>query len=187
MLYFRVLENGDPNDTLETEGRETQYLIKWQDRAHIYNTWETEASLEARKVGDVRVKGYTKLVKYQGRVAEYNSWKKKANPEDIEFYEVDFELGRELAKTYKEAERIFCRRKNEEGTETEYFVKWKNLPYSEATWEDEELVKRHYLTEFESFKRIKKAKAEPRDYKASMRGIKTKFKAMKEQPEYIGR
>ena len=184
--HFRVVENGDPNLTLETEDRETQYLIKWQDKAHIFNTWETEETLNAKKIGDIKVKGYTKLSKYQGRVMEYNSWKKRASPEDIEFYEVDIELGRELAKTYREAERVFCRRKNEEGTKTEYYIKWTNLPYSEATWEDEELVKKHYRSQYESFKRIKKAKAEPKDYKASMRGVKTKFKAMKEQPDYIG-
>ena len=186
--HFYVLEHGDPNETLETSDTETQYLIKWMKKAHIYNTWETEGTLDAKKVGDVKVKGIIKLNKYQARVSEYNSWKRKAKPEDIEFQEIDIELGRELNKTYKEAERIFCRRKNqeEEVEIVQYFVKWRNLPYDEATWENEQLVKAHYLEEFEKFKKIKKAKNFPKDYRSSMKGVKKKFQPMKEQPDYIG-
>ena len=133
--HFNVIDKGDPNETLDTDRTEKQYLIKWKDKAHIYNTWETDDSIDAKKIGDVKVKGFIKLHKYQQRESEFEGWKKRANPEDVEFQEIDIQLGRELIKTYKEAERVFCRRKNDEEGTTEFFVKWRNLPYSEATWE----------------------------------------------------
>ena len=42
-----------------------------------------------------------------------------------------------------EIERIFASRKNESGGK-DYYVKWKNLPYSEATWEDEFNITNYY-------------------------------------------
>ena len=183
---FTVKEHGDPNELFETQETETQYLIKWKDKSHLYNTWETEETLDAKKIGDLKVKGYIKLTKYQVRVSDYNSWKKKAHPDDVEFQEVEIELGRQLFRTYQEAERIFCRRKSEDGNITEYFVKWKNLPYSESTWEPEDIVKKYFLPEYEYFKSIKKAKCDPRDYKTAMKGIRKRFQPMKEQPDFIG-
>ena len=53
------------------------------------------------------------------------------------------EMGRELLKSYMEIERIFATRKNESGGK-DYFVKWKNLAYSEATWEDEFNITNYY-------------------------------------------
>ena len=40
-------------------------------------------------------------------------------------------------------DRIFAQRKNETGGQ-DFYVKWKNLPYSEATWEDETVVTNYY-------------------------------------------
>ena len=183
--YLTVRDSGDPNLTLETDQLETQYLIKWKDKAHINNTWETDQTLEVMKVGDVKVKGLIKVNNYQNRVSDYEEWKKKANLEDVEFHDIDVELGKELLKTHLEIERIFCKRKNEED-EVEFYVKWTNLPYREATWESEKIIKTFYLADYEKFKRRKKARTDPRDYKSSMKGVKVKFAAMKEQPDYIG-
>ena len=52
-------------------------------------------------------------------------------------------MGRELLRSYMEIERIFASRKNESGGK-DYYVKWKNLPYSEATWEDEFNITNYY-------------------------------------------
>ena len=144
-------------------------MIKWKDKAHINNTWETEQTLEERKVGKVKVKGLMKVNNYLNKVTQYEAWKKRANPEDVEFCEIDIELGRDLFKTHFEVERIFCRRKNDED-QIEFYVKWRNLAYSEATWEAESLIKTHYLADYERFKRRKKARTEPKDYRSSMRG-----------------
>ena len=108
----------------------------------------------------MKVKGLLKVSKYHGRVMDYEAWKRRANPEDIEFNEIDIELGRDLLKTHFEIERIFCKRKNEED-QVEFYVKWRNLAYSEASWESETLIKTRYLSDYESFKRRKKARTEP--------------------------
>ena len=57
----------------------------------------------------------------------------------------------------KEAERIFCRRKNEEDGAVQYYIKWKNLPYDKATWEDEELVKGQYPEQYKQLNKPKMA------------------------------
>jgi len=46
------------------------------------------------------------------------------------------ELGRQTLATYAEAERVFSVRRNEGGGK-DYYIKWRNLSYCEATWEDE--------------------------------------------------
>lgn len=46
-------ESGDPNDGCDPnnlEETELQYLIKWKDRAHIHNTWESMDSLKDKVV-----------------------------------------------------------------------------------------------------------------------------------------
>ena len=48
-----------------------------------------------------------------------------------------------MLQSYVEAERIFSWRKNEAGTK-DYYVKWRNLPYLEATWEDEFNINNYY-------------------------------------------
>jgi hypothetical protein len=44
-MYWTVKFNGDPNETLETEELEQQFLIKWKGWSHINNTWESEKSI----------------------------------------------------------------------------------------------------------------------------------------------
>jgi len=183
--HFDVLEHGDPNETLETIEIEPQYLIKWQGLSHINNTWETQKTLDDKKKGLIEVKGLRRLQNYQNKLNDYNIWKKRANPEDVEYQEIDVELGRELVKTYKEVERIFSRRKNEEKV-FEYYIKWKNLPYVESTWEEEPLIKAHYNSAFEEFKQRKRSKLDPKDYKEAMKAVKKRFVPMKEQPDYMG-
>jgi hypothetical protein len=44
-MYWTVKFNTDPNESLETEEREQQFLIKWKGWSHINNTWESEKSI----------------------------------------------------------------------------------------------------------------------------------------------
>ena len=44
-MYWTVKLTGDPNETLETEEMEQQFLIKWKGWSHINNTWESDKSL----------------------------------------------------------------------------------------------------------------------------------------------
>jgi chromodomain-helicase-DNA-binding protein 1 len=49
-MYWTVKFNGDPNETLETEELEQQFLIKWKGWSHINNTWESEKSIGRRRI-----------------------------------------------------------------------------------------------------------------------------------------
>ena len=184
-MHWNMKNDGDPNVTLETEETEQQFLIKWSGWSHLNNTWESEATLKAKKKGDRDVKGIRKLANYQMKLAEFNAWKKRANPEDVEFQEIDIEMGRQLLTSYIEVERIFAQRKNEQGG-LDYYVKWKNLPYSEATWEDESVLVNYYPEDLAVYTTRKKAKTNPRNYADAMKSVKKKFTPMKEQPPYLG-
>ena len=59
------------------------------------------------------------------------------------------ELGRQTLASYAEAERVFSVRRNEGGGK-DYYIKWRNLPYSEATWEDEFNVTNYYQAGFKN-------------------------------------
>ena len=191
--YHVVQEQGDPNTGEEAgEERETQYLIKWQGRSHIHNTWESEQSMEllATERGKTDPKARTnflrKLINYQNSLAEYKTWKKRASQEDVEYAEIDIEHGKQMLTYYREIDRIFSRKRNEEDTGYEVYCKWRDLPYLEATWEEEDFIKKYYKVEYDTFKKRKKAKADPKDYKASMKSVKKKFTRMEEQPDYLG-
>ena len=120
---------GDPNKSLETEEKEKQLLIKWLDWSHRNNTRESEDSLKAKKKGEREVKGNSN---YQPKPSDFKAWKRRPNAEYIE-------KGWQLLATYVQVERIFAQRKNDTGG-TDYYVKWTNLPYSEATGEDEAVI-----------------------------------------------
>jgi len=184
-MIWTVKEHGDPNLTLETEDTEDQFWIKWKGWSHLNNTWESQASLDAKKKGDREVQGIRKLINYQVKVADYNMWKRRANPEDVEYQEIDIEMGRQLLQSYTEVDRVFSHRKNENNA-NDYYCKWKNLSYGDSTWEDETVVKNYYKEELDLYNARKKAKTNPRNYKDSMKYCKKSFKSMKEQPEYIG-
>jgi len=184
-MIWTVKEHGDPNQTLETEDLEDQYWIKWKGWSHLNNTWESQTTLDAKKKGNLEVKGLRRLINYQVKVADYNMWKRRANPEDVEYQEIDIEMGRQLLQSYTEVDRIFSHRKNENNA-LDYYVKWKNLSYGEASWEDETVVKNWYKEELDMYNARKKSKSNPRNYRDSMKLCKKTFKAMKEQPDYIG-
>ena len=191
--YHVVQEQGDPNTGEEAEEeRETQYLIKWQGRSHLHNTWQSEQSMEllATERGKTDPKARTnflrKLVNYQNSLAEYKTWKKRASQEDVEYAEIDIEHGKQMLTHYREIDRIFSRKRNEEDTGYEVYCKWRDLPYLDATWEEEDFIKKYYKVEYDTFKKRKKAKADPKDYKASMKSVKKKFTRMEEQPDYLG-
>jgi len=184
-MIWTVKEHGDPNVTLETEELEDQYWIKWKGWSHLNNTWESQASLDAKKKGNLEVKGLRKLINYQVKVADYNMWKRRANPEDVEYQEVDIEMGRQLLQTYTEVDRIFSHRKNENNA-NDYYVKWKNLSYADSTWEDETVIKNYYKEELDLYNARKKAKTNPKNYKDSMKILQKKFQGTERAARLLG-
>ena len=66
---YNIEDNGDPNEFLEGEETEVQYLIKWKNWANIHNTWETEQSLK-----DQNVNGMKRLENYKKKEMEIQQW-----------------------------------------------------------------------------------------------------------------
>ena len=95
-MFWSAKNEGDPNITLITEETEEQFLIKWMGWSHLNNTWESEETIESKK----NVKGIKKLYNYQQKLNEFNSWKRHAHPEDVEYQEMDIEMGRQLLTTH---------------------------------------------------------------------------------------
>ena len=184
-MYWTVRNEGDPNETLETEDTEDQFYIKWKGWSHINNTWESQQSLDAKKKGASEVKGIRRLYNYQQKISEYNSWKKFANPEDVEYQEIELEMKRQLLWSYVEIERIINTRKNESHG-TDYYVKWKNLTYADSTWEDESVMENYFSEALEEYKTRRKQNCNPRSYQDSIKYFKKTFKPLKEQPSFIG-
>lgn len=110
---------------------EVEFNIKWVGKSFRRNTWETWATLRDLK-GSKRVRNYMKSV--EDRRAYFRL--RKASPEEEDEARILMEENRVAIKVYEVIDRICAQRTSEEEpSQTEYFVKWKNLPYSECTWE----------------------------------------------------
>ena len=64
------------------------------------------------------------------------------------------------------------RRKEEDTSTREFFVKWSNLNYEDATWEEESVIKAHYGEALSEYNRRKEAtNSNPRNFKESMKNV----------------
>ena len=134
---YSVKQVGDPNAGGEEDSdREQQYLIKWKGYSHLHNTWESDGSLER-----MSAKGMKKVDNYMKKQLDIARWKKHSNPEDVEYMECQMEMENDMLSSYTKVERIVDRTPGLDGAEyPDYYVKWRNLPYSEATWESGKLI-----------------------------------------------
>ena len=121
--------------------KEYQFLIKWQGKAHIHNTWETYPKLIGAK-GIKKIDNYIKqfiILDYEIRHDHFTT------REDIEAMDIERERRLDEMQEYKKVERIVDseRSLDDNGDEVlKYFVKWRRLNYDESTWElADEIVK----------------------------------------------
>ena len=122
---YSVEQRGDPNQRGEG-GREMQYLIKWKGYSHLHNTWESDTSLVAQTA-----KGVKKVDNFVKKQDELADWKTVSSPEDIEYMECQLQMQGDLQASYTTVERIVeMLPAQEDGGYPDYYVKWKNLPYS---------------------------------------------------------
>lgn len=179
---YEVEENGDPNNGTEENDKdntENQFLIKWKGWSHIHNTWESEDSIKEQKV-----KGVKKLENYIKREREIEIWRRHASPEDIDYYECQLELQNELLKSYYNVDRIIAQTVKPDGG-IDYFCKWENLPYMDATWEDASLVAKKWSEQVQHFNDRENSKLTPSKHCKVLK-YRPKFHHLKSQPEFLG-
>lgn len=105
------------------DSRDGTYLVKWTDRAHLHNTWETLEALEG-------VRGYRKLVNFMAKQSEREAARASGRREELEVLELDWEARRTRVAEYVKVDRVIAARAG-----PEYLVKWCRLPYDQCTWE----------------------------------------------------
>lgn len=121
--------------TLEQCKSNYEYLIKWSDRSHLHNTWETFASLDQVR-GIKRLENYCKSFLIQDLQFRLDPY---VMIEDLEAMDMDQERRLDEFKEFQEPDRIIDSKREltSDGTsQLQYLVKWRRLNYDEATWEN---------------------------------------------------
>ena len=172
--------------------------IKWARDSHVHNTWETYETL--RGFG-----GFKKVLNYCKRVDDLNLRKLDMSVDERE--EVDWRenMEEELLKEHQEVDRVFGERLDPQDGTAQFLVKWRGLPYMDASWETEaDLLETKYHWEddgegrgdayreknrelIEAYRRREARALEPRQKMSKAReGFKAAgFGAMAEQPAYL--
>jgi len=135
-----VLKNVDDVDDTDDAEKVVKYLVKWKEGSYLHTTWEDEEKL-------IALGGKQRLLNF------VRKW------DDLTKWEVDDRGGEYFDPSYAEIERVYASKldvdhkeaaeaggdgsqSDEEGggTHTKYLCKWRNLQYSDSTWEKREAV-----------------------------------------------
>lgn len=180
---YAVEDNGDPNADFDPSREdvkpERQFLIKWKGWSHLHNTWESEHSMQSQNV-----KGVKKIENYKKRVDEVKDWLRQANPEDVEYYNCQNQLSQDLDTSFQLCDRIIAESPRPGHEYPDYLVKWRNLPYSDCTWEDGSLVARRYEHMIEAFINREQSTHTPTKLNPVLRK-RPKFVSIVEQPSFF--
>jgi len=183
---YTVKQAGDPNRDADParDDLERQYLIKWKGYSHLHNTWESDDSLEK-----MNAKGLKKIDNYMKKQQEIAQWRKYSNPDDIEYMECQMEMEQEMLQSYTVVERVVDRQMPDDSVDSseypDYYVKWKNLSYAEATWESGKLIEEENQEQIRLYRMREESRYTP---SKSNRVLKhrPKFVSEEEQPDFIG-
>lgn len=92
--------------------------IKWQGKAHIHATWETNTGLASFK-GIRRLENYYRKVVLEDI---HMTWDEDIPPEEKEKWNLDRERDADALEDYVKVDRVIGKRKDDEG-DIEYLVK----------------------------------------------------------------
>lgn len=125
--------------SLDRDQDDFEYLIKWHGQAIYHSTWETTDEWKAHSGSRKKLKNYwDKFISPRTENGELYWLLPDVVPEEKEVWSIARQAEVERIETRKEIDRVINSR--DEGDGTEYLVKWKNLEYSECTWESADLV-----------------------------------------------
>ncbi|XP_049851147.1 uncharacterized protein LOC126325484 [Schistocerca gregaria] len=110
-----------------------EYYVKWQGKSYMHCTWERYDTL-------MYLMGAKKLKNYVKQMMSEIEWLKTASPEEVEPYDIEKEMMRDLYDEYLKVDRVVAHRQPEpepggQQQPPEYLCVWCKLPYVEATWE----------------------------------------------------
>ncbi|CCD27047.1 uncharacterized protein NDAI_0J01550 [Naumovozyma dairenensis CBS 421] len=122
--------------TLEECKANYDFLIKWTDESHLHNTWQSYESLTNIR-GIKKVDNYCKnhiIQEQQFRLDPY------VTREDLEVMDIEQEKRLQEFEEFQKPERIIDSDRviidGEGNSELKYLVKWRQLNYDEASWEN---------------------------------------------------
>jgi chromodomain-helicase-DNA-binding protein 1 len=106
-----------------------EFRIKWRRWSYLHTTWEERDTL-------AQLPGFKRVLNYVKRVDEYRAARPHMSREAAEYADVQLAMEEEEAQEHEEVERVIkCVPDPSKGGELAYLVKWRNLPYQQATWE----------------------------------------------------
>ena len=154
-----------------------EYLIKWRGKAVLHASWETVDPFLQIPGSKRKIENYFER-EVGGKDGDIY-WLTYPNivAEDKEEWSLRREKKLTIVEKSKEIDRVIGSR--DEGDGTEYFVKWKELPYDDCTWESAELVSSLSQDEIDNYlHRITNLpKSKPR--------TKSAHAPLRTQPDYI--
>ncbi|KAL9621972.1 MAG: hypothetical protein Q9160_003634 [Pyrenula sp. 1 TL-2023] len=162
-----------------TESKEDyDFYVKWQTKAYYHATWESAEFLsKCRSVR--RLDNYVRKTVAEELRILYDT---DTPPEEKEKWNLDREQYLESLNDYTKVERVIGVR---DGTEdTEYYVKWRGIPYDQATWEPASLVSDIAQNEIDRY--LDRSSQLPvSDKNESNPNTRTKYVRFHEQPDYL--
>lgn len=156
-----------------------QFYVKWARTSHIHNSWDSYQTLSM-------LGGFKRVANYCKRVDAMNLKKASMSIEEKEEVEWRENMEQELLEEHQQIERVFGERLHE-GV-VQYLVKWKGLPYGDATWESrDDILKIQGGDMIEAFQAREQHSMEPRQTVDSARKnfIASGHVALAEQPSYL--
>lgn len=163
----------------DTNRNDFEYFIKWQNKSHLHDTWETTATVAGYR-------GFRRLENYYRKVVEYDIEMRlggdDVSPEQREQWLLDREREEEALADYTKVERIVHVREGDE--ETEYLVKWKGLQYDDCTWEVESLVSEQAQDKIDQYT-ARSQRSWQSDRKETNLETRSRMEKLEEQPDYI--
>ncbi|TPX41392.1 hypothetical protein SeMB42_g05049 [Synchytrium endobioticum] len=177
VLDYRIVPM--TNEENEEEEEDVyEFLVKWKGKSHRHNTWHSADELKGEK-------SYRKVENfYKNKVEDDRRFMSDpyTTPEEKEQREVQNEMNRNALRDYQQVERVVASRETQYGTE--YYIKWKQLPYNECTWELASDISGEYQAEIDSFLGRQESITLP--YRSAVKGTqRPRYEKFDIQPAYM--
>jgi chromodomain-helicase-DNA-binding protein 1 len=156
-----------------------EYWVRMEGEAHLRAKWVNWEEAKSYR-GDKRATNYfNKIV--MPILAASDLAQKEGNTELLEQLMMEYDQVVEQHLSSHHVDRVIATRAGEEGTE--YYVKWKNVPYDGCTWESEETVSELTQDAIDEF--LNRSQRLAVSDKKLSNQVHTKMRPIETQPSYI--